>query len=84
MWNYHQEHCVEFLRDTLELGNVFLEEEILEAVYIMYTNSVNMELGPGKGSITGMMYTCTHVHTVHMYKVYIHYRLLSLVCQHEP
>ena len=39
--------------DTLELGNIFLEEEILEAVYIMYTNSVNMELGPGKGSITG-------------------------------
>ena len=53
MWSYHQEHCAEFLCDTLELGNIFSEEEILEAVYIMYTNSVNMDLGPGKGPLTG-------------------------------
>jgi len=53
MWDYHKEHCAEFLCDTLELGHMFSEEEILEAVYIMYTNSVNMDLGPGKGPLTG-------------------------------
>ena len=53
MWDYHKEHCAEFLCDTLELGHMFSEEEILETVYIMYTNSVNMDLGPGKGSLTG-------------------------------
>ena len=53
MWSYHKEHCAEFLSDTLELGHMISEEEILEAVYIMYTNSVNMDLGPGKGSLTG-------------------------------
>ena len=53
MWDYHQEHCTEFLCDTLELQNIFSEEEVLEAVYIMYTNSVNMDLGPGKGPLTG-------------------------------
>ena len=53
MWDYHQEHCTEFLCDTLELQNIFSEEEVQEAVYIMYTNSVNMDLGPGKGPLTG-------------------------------
>lgn len=53
MWDYHKEHCAEFLSDTLELGHLVSEEEILDAVYIMYTNSVNMDLGPGKGFLTG-------------------------------
>jgi len=46
MWNYHQEHCVEFLRDTLELSDRFSSEDIIESINIMYINSVNMELGP--------------------------------------
>ena len=53
VWEYHQEHCVQFIRDVLELGDQFTAEEINEAVYIMYTNSVNMELGPGHGALTG-------------------------------
>ena len=51
MWNYHQEHAVQFIRDTLELDES--AEEIMEAINIMYVNSVNMELGPGHGDITG-------------------------------
>ena len=53
MWDYHQEHTVQFIRDVLELADRWSEEEIQEVIYIMYTNSVNMELGPGYGAVAG-------------------------------
>ena len=53
MWDFHQEHSVQFLREELELGERFSSEEISSVIYTMYTNSVNMELGAGRGSVTG-------------------------------
>ena len=28
MWDYHQEHCVQFIREVLELGDRFSADEI--------------------------------------------------------
>ena len=53
MWDFHQEHSVQFIREVLELGERWESEEISSVIYKMYTNSVNMDLGPGRGSLTG-------------------------------
>ena len=61
MWDFHQEHSVQFLREVLELGERFSSEEIITVIYTMYTNSVNMELGPGRGSLTGFYPVFAHL-----------------------
>merc|ERR1712038_2075406 len=53
MWDFHQEHSVQFIREVLELGERWASEEISSVIYVMLTNSVNMDLGPGRGSLTG-------------------------------
>ena len=61
LFAYHQEHSVEFLRDTCELGELYSEDEIHQAIAIMYINSVNMELGPGHGQGTAFYPTFAHM-----------------------
>ena len=44
---------MEFLRSTLELGDTWSVSDILESIYIMYTNSVNMDMDNKHGMVTG-------------------------------
>ena len=67
MWDFHQEHSVDFLREVLELGERWSSEEIRTVIYTMYTNSVNMDLGPGRGSLTGFYPGVKEVQVAHRF-----------------
>ena len=61
LYDYHQEHSVEFLRDTCELENLYTEEEIHQVIGIMYINSVNMDMAPGHGLGTAFYPTFANI-----------------------
>ena len=61
LFDYHQEHSVEFLRDTCELSDEYTEEEIHQVISIMYVNSINMEMAPGHGLGTAFYPTFANI-----------------------
>ena len=52
LWEWHQEHSVETVRELMECQQ-WTEEELHKAVGTWYANSVNLELGPGRGEAAG-------------------------------
>ena len=53
LWDYHEEHAVEFVRELCEYGEEVTGEEIHRMIGIMSVNSLSIELGEGYGEEMG-------------------------------
>ncbi|XP_023343693.1 potential protein lysine methyltransferase SET5 [Eurytemora carolleeae] len=57
LWKFHQENSVNVLRNLIPTSQLSLykcsDENLHEILGLMYTNSVNLEVPPGYGEVTG-------------------------------